>query len=158
MQDKNELIKTTKDLNEKLSNLVFTLQKEVAELKEDTIINAQHLYMLKRLSSKSINTLNDELKSTVESTGEFVSSLEKENEKNGTNNYQALIKELLTQDFSKKQNDLLEELKRELNTKGKEKKSTSSSSLTKISFILSLISFSLLMLIIVKFKLFSVLF
>lgn len=158
MQDKNELIKTTKDLNEKLSNLVFTLQKEVAELKEDTIINAQHLYMLKRLSSKSINTLNDELKSTVESTGEFVSSLEKENEKNGTNNYQALIKELLTQDFSKKQNELLEELKRELNTKGKEKKSTSSSSLTKISFILSLISFSLLMLIIVKFKLFSVLF
>lgn len=158
MQDKNELIKTTKDLNEKLSNLVFTLQKEVAELKEDTIINAQHLYMLKRLSSKSINTLNDELKSTVESTGEFVSSLEKENEKNGTSNYQALIKELLTQDFSKKQNDLLEELKRELNTKGKEKKSTSSSSLTKISFILSLISFSLLMLIIVKFKLFSVLF
>lgn len=158
MQDKNELIKTTKDLNEKLSNLVFTLQKEVAELKEDTIINAQHLYMLKRLSSKSINTLNDELKSTVESTGEFVSSLEKENEKNGTNNYQALIKELLTQDFSKKQNELLEELKRELNTKGKEKKSTSSSSLTKISFILSLISFSLLMLIVVKFKLFSVLF
>lgn len=158
MQDKNELIKTTKDLNEKLSNLVFTLQKEVAELKEDTIINAQHLYMLKRLSSKSINTLNDELKSTVESTGEFVSSLEKENEKNGTNNYQALIKELLIQDFSKKQNELLEELKRELNTKGKEKKSTSSSSLTKISFILSLISFSLLMLIIVKFKLFSVLF
>lgn len=158
MQDKNELIKTTKDLNEKLSNLVFTLQKEVAELKEDTIINAQHLYMLKKLSSKSINTLNDELKSTVESTGEFVSSLEKENEKNGTSNYQALIKELLTQDFSKKQNDLLEELKRELNTKGKEKKSTSSSSLTKISFILSLISFSLLMLIIVKFKLFSVLF
>lgn len=158
MQDKNELIKTTKDLNEKLSNLVFTLQKEVAELKEDTIINAQHLYMLKRLSSKSINTLNDELKSTVESTGEFVSSLEKENEKNGTSNYQALIKELLTQDFSKKQNELLEELKRELNTKGKEKKSTSSSSLTKISFILSLISFSLLMLIVVKFKLFSVLF
>lgn len=158
MQDKNELIKTTKDLNEKLSNLVFTLQKEVAELKEDTIINAQHLYMLKRLSSKSINTLNDELKSTVESTGEFVSSLEKENEKNGTNNYQALIKELLTQDFSKKQNELLEELKRELNTKGKEKKSTSSSSLTKISFILSFISFSLLMLIVVKFKLFSVLF
>lgn len=146
------------ELNKRLSHLVFTLQKEVKELKEDTLINAQHLSMLKRLSNKSINTLNDEVKSHLTETENFVSSLEKENEKNGTNNYASFIKTLLSEDFSKKQNELLEELKREFNTKGKEKKKQSTSLLPKISFILSLISFSLLMLICVKFKLFSVLF
>lgn len=145
------------NLNNQLSNLVFTLQKEVKNLKEDTIVNAQHLNMLKRLSAKSINSLNDEVRTHLQSTGEFVAELEKDSEANETNNYASLIKTLLNEDFAKKQNEIIEELKRQFSQKPQKVKNTSSW-LSKVSFVLSLVSFSILVLICIKFKLFSQLF
>ncbi|TNB59114.1 hypothetical protein FDR72_08815 [Campylobacter helveticus] len=149
--------KTMFKLNEELSKLVFTLQKEVKNLKEDTLVNAQHLYMFKKLNTKSINTLNDEMDTHLKATTEFVENLGIENEKNNADNYSAFINTLLTEDFAKKQNEVIEELKREFNAKPKITKNKYSF-LVKFSFALSLASFSLLMLICVKFRLFSQLF
>ncbi|EAH8338452.1 hypothetical protein EU792_09190, partial [Campylobacter upsaliensis] len=76
-QNKKEMV----ELNERLSNLVFTLQKEVKNLKEDTLINAQHLSMFKKMSAKSINNLNKEVETHLQATGDFIGNLESENEK-----------------------------------------------------------------------------
>ncbi|TNB60688.1 hypothetical protein [Campylobacter helveticus] len=128
--------KTMFKLNEELSKLVFTLQKEVKNLKEDTLVNAQHLYMFKKLNTKSINTLNDEMDTHLKATTEFVENLGIENEKNNADNYSAFINTLLTEDFAKKQNEVIEELKREFNAKPKITKNKSSLNLLfKISLI-----------------------
>lgn len=152
-QNKKEMV----ELNERLSNLVFTLQKEVKNLKEDTLINAQHLSMFKKMSAKSINNLNKEVETHLQATGDFIGNLESENEKNNADNYSTFIKTLLSEDFAKKQNEMIEELKREFHQKPQKTKSTNSF-LTKVSFTLSLVSFSLLMFICIKFQIFSQLF
>ncbi|EAL3926896.1 hypothetical protein A0044_07110 [Campylobacter upsaliensis] len=152
-QNKKEMV----ELNERLSNLVFTLQKEVKNLKEDTLINAQHLSMFKKMSAKSINNLNKEVETHLQATGDFIGNLESENEKNNADNYSSFIKTLLSEDFAKKQNEMIEELKRKFHQKPQKTKSTNSF-LTKVSFTLSLVSFSLLMIICMKFQIFSQLF
>ncbi|HBK6299184.1 TPA: hypothetical protein LM653_001930, partial [Campylobacter jejuni] len=52
----DEMTLKNKELSDKLVHLVLTLQKEVKELREDTVVNAQHLSILKSNSTKTMNT------------------------------------------------------------------------------------------------------
>lgn len=110
-------------LLERITNLALNLQKEVAELKEDTLVNASHIQIIKNAHSDNLNNLNSNVGNIVSSTSEFVIGLEKELSKNSGNNYTEFLKSLLKEDFNALQKEMLEEGKREiLNAKSSAKK------------------------------------
>lgn len=151
-----------KNFADKLTNLTLSLQKEVAELKEDTTVNAMHIACLKQSSKENLDNLNDSVQSINSTTHEAVSSLAEEFGKNGTNNYADFLKQLLESDFKNLQFEMIENAKRELlSAKTTEKKKEKNPFLAFLQFItpfLGLITFLLLMLICLKFKLFGKLF
>ncbi|MBX7491222.1 hypothetical protein [Helicobacter turcicus] len=154
---------TNKDFFDKITDLALKLQKEVAELKEDTLVNASHIALLKNSNKEHIEDLNTNLSELNNATSEFVSGVEKEFNKKSGDNYTEFLKSLLKEDFLALQKEMIEDSKREiLNAKGgakaKQKENILLSFLGFLSPILSLISFSLLMLICVKFKIFGMLF
>lgn len=156
MEEKHEIDK----LLERITNLALNLQKEVAELKEDTLVNASHIQIIKNAHSDNLNNLNSNVGNIVSSTSEFVIGLEKELSKNSGNNYTEFLKSLLKEDFNALQKEMLEEGKREiLNAKPSPNKSGNIffSFLKGISPFLSLFSFILLIIICVKFNLFGML-
>lgn len=159
MEEKHEIDK----LLERITNLTLNLQKEVAELKEDTLVNASHIQVIKNTHSDNLNNLNSNVGNIVSSTSEFVIGLEKELSKNSGNNYAEFLKSLLKEDFNALQKEMLEEGKREiLNAKSSAKKGGGGenifvSFLKDISPFLSLSSFILLIIICVKFNLFGML-
>lgn len=150
-------------LLERITNLTLNLQKEVAELKEDTLVNASHIQIIKSSHSDNLNNLNSSVSGIVSSTNEFVEELEQELNKKSGNNYTEFLKSLLAEDFNALQKEMLEEGKREiLNAKSSAKKSGGGeniffSFLKDISPFLSLFSFILLIIICVKFNLFGML-
>lgn len=157
MEETRELDK----LLERITNLTLNLQKEVAELKEDTLVNASHIQIIKNAHSDNLNSLNSSVGNIVSSTSEFVIGLEKELNKNNGNNYAEFLKSLLEEDFNALQKEMLEEGKREiLNVKPSAKKNESIffSFLKDISPFLSFFSFILLVIICIKFNLFGMLF
>ena len=150
-------------LLERITNLTLNLQKEVAELKEDTLVNASHIQIIKSSHSDNLNNLNSSVSGIVSSTNEFVEELEQELNKKSGNNYTEFLKSLLAEDFNALQKEMLEEGKREiLNAKSSAKKSGGGeniffSFLNDISSFLSLFSFILLIIICIKFNLFGIL-
>ncbi len=150
-------------LLERITNLTLNLQKEVAELKEDTLVNASHIQIIKSSHSDNLNNLNSSVSGIVSSTNEFVEELEQELNKKSGNNYTEFLKSLLAEDFNALQKEMLEEGKREiLNAKSSAKKSGGGeniffSFLKDISPFLSLFSFILLIIICIKFNLFGIL-
>ena len=150
-------------LLERITNLTLNLQKEVAELKEDTLVNASHIQIIKSSHSDNLNNLNNSVSGIVSSTNEFVEELEQELNKKSGNNYTEFLKSLLAEDFNALQKEMLEEGKREiLNAKSSAKKSGGGeniffSFLKDISPFLSLFSFILLVIICIKFNLFGML-
>lgn len=157
MEEKYEIDK----LLERITNLTLNLQKEVAELKEDTLVNASHIQIIKSSHSDNLNNLNSSVSGIVSSTNEFVEELEQELNKKSGNNYTEFLKSLLKEDFNALQKEMLEEGKREiLNAKSSAKKGGENiffSFLKDISPFLSLSSFILLIVICVKFNLFGML-
>lgn len=159
MEEKHEIDK----LLERITNLTLNLQKEVAELKEDTLVNASHIQIIKSSHSDNLNNLNSSVSGIVSSTNEFVEELEQELNKKSGNNYTEFLKSLLVEDFNALQKEMLEEGKREiLNAKSSAKKSGGGeniffSFLKDISPFLSLFSFILLIIICIKFNLFGML-
>lgn len=159
MEEKHE----TDKLLERITNLTLNLQKEVAELKEDTLVNASHIQIIKSSHSDNLNNLNSSVSGIVSSTNEFVEELEQELNKKSGNNYTEFLKSLLAEDFNALQKEMLEEGKREiLNAKSSAKKSGGGeniffSFLKDISPFLSLFSFILLIIICIKFNLFGML-
>ena len=78
----SEMMKTMFKLNEELSKLVFTFQKEVKSLKEDTLVNAQYINMLHKemkVLNESISLIDIDFNHHLESTLEFVKELELKN-------------------------------------------------------------------------------
>lgn len=150
------------ELFHKLTNLTLNLQKEVAELKEDTIVNASHIQLMKASSKDNLNDLNSSVNSLNNATNELVSGIEEELNKTSGNNYAEFLKTLLKEDFKALQNEMIEQTKRELlNAKTHAKTKNSNpilSFIQKISPVLSIISFTLLIIICVKFKIFGMLF
>lgn len=119
MEEKHEIDK----LLERITNLTLNLQKEVAELKEDTLVNASHIQIIKSSHSDNLNNLNSSVSGIVSSTNEFVEELEQELNKKSGNNYTEFLKSLLAEDFNALQKEMLEEGKREiLNAKSSAKK------------------------------------
>ena len=143
-----------------LTTLTMDLQKEVAELKEDTLLNATHIALVKNSHKDKISTLNDSLIDINKNTSELANSVDEEFSKTGLDNYTEFLKSLLKQDFKALQNEAIEQTKRELlGTKAKATKSNENavfSFLKTLSPVLSIISFTLI--ICVKFKIFGMLF
>lgn len=141
-------------LNEQLTELTLALQKEVKELKEDTLVNAQHIKVLKQKNINNLGIVNDRLKEHIDVTADLAEDLGQMSEEKENNNYAIFLKSLLESDFKALQNEMLEESKREiLNAK------TSSNTKGSFSFgiifnILSLVSFVLIVFISVKYRLF----
>lgn len=141
-------------LNEQLTELTLALQKEVKELKEDTLVNAQHIKVLKQKNINNLGIVNDRLKEHIDVTADLAEDLGQMSEEKENNNYASFLKSLLESDFKALQNEMLEESKREiLNAK------TSSNTKGSFSFgiifnILSLVSFVLIVFISVKYRLF----
>lgn len=150
-----EYFDKTDKLNEKLVNLIFHMQKEVAELKEDTLVNAQHIKIIKNKNEKNISVVNDKLKEHINLTSNFVEELEKEEEVNNNNNdYTTFLKTLLESDFKALQNEAIEQTKREiLNVKKSPAKDTGFNFGIVFNAI-SVISFVLIIAICFKYKLF----
>lgn len=150
-------------LLERITNLTLNLQKEVAELKEDTLVNASHIQIIKSSHSDNLNNLNNSVSGIVSSTSEFVDELSEELNKKSGDNYTEFLKSLLADDFNALQKEMLEDGKREiLNAKSNTKKSGGGGNIF-FSFIkdmspfISLVSFILLMIICFKFNIFGML-
>ncbi|CAD7289526.1 hypothetical protein LMG7974_01603 [Campylobacter majalis] len=143
------------ELNDKLANLVLMLQRQNRDLLEDTNLNAMHIKQLRERFEKAYNGLNGEIRKTNENCDEFSQGLEVKFNENGNNNYSNFIKELIKNDFTAIQNNIIEELRRELGSGNAVKTSPKSSNLTSnIALILSIVSFIFLMILNFKFNLF----
>lgn len=152
VKEKEELEKQNK-LFEELTELTLILQKEVKELKEDTCVNAQHISDVKKRHSRNLQTLNNDLSNITGSTQEFTNALQGEMEKTQSSNYNNFLKELLESDFKALQNEMIEDSKREMLADKNNNKTSASGIPNKIFIILSCVNFSLLVWIIIKFKL-----
>lgn len=149
-----EFYEKVEKLNTQLTNLTLSLQKEVAELKEDTLVNAQHIKSLKQKSQRNISVVNDKLKEHIDLTGDLVEELEKEEQANENNDYMIFLKTLLESDFKALQNEAIEQTKREiLNVKKSPAKNTGFNFGIVFNAI-SVISFVLIIAICFKYKLF----
>lgn len=153
--------KELENLLERITNLTINLEKEVAELKEDTIVNASHIHLIEVSNKDKLNNMHSSMKQINDATNEFVNDLEKEMSNIQTDNYTDFLKTLLKEDFIALQKEMLEDTKRELlNSTNKTTKNENliSSFLKHISPVLSIVSFVLLIIICMKFKLFGMLF
>lgn len=101
-------------LGDALTKLTLDLQKEVKELKEDTLVNAAHIKTLKTKHTKSINVINNKLKEHVDNAGQMSESLAEINEEQEGSNYENFLKSLLESDFKALQQEMLKEAKREI--------------------------------------------
>ena len=101
-------------LGNALTKLTLDLQKEVKELKEDTLVNAAHIKTLKTKHTKSINIVNNKLKEHVDNAEQMSESLAEISEEQEGNNYEKFLKSLLESDFKALQQKMLEEAKREI--------------------------------------------
>ena len=141
-------------LNEQLTELTLALQKEVKELKEDTLVNAQHIKVLKQKNIKNLGVVNDKLKEHIDATADLAEVLGQMSEEKENNNYASFLKSLLESDFKALQSDMLEESKREILNAKTSNHTKGSFSFGIIFNILSLVSFVLIDFISVKYKLF----
>ncbi|ECK2550139.1 hypothetical protein FQW77_08670 [Campylobacter jejuni] len=143
------------ELNEKLSRLVLMLQKEVKELKEDTLINAYAIKDLQSNSSEDIKMVTNVVEGHLDNTSEIIQEIVEKNEENSEENYTKFLKTLLIEDFTKKQKELLERSNQNtIITNSK----NSDSFVSYLSFFVSLFSLGFLLFICFKFNLFSQLF
>lgn len=155
MADDKEFYDKVEKLNESLANLTLELQNEVKELKEDTLVNAQHIHALKEKHIKSLGVVNDSLKAHIDNTGEMAGELAEAHREKEENDYTSFLKELLSSDFKALQTDMIEETKRELiSVKKPPKKSKGGGNpFNTIANLLSFISFAFLVIICIKYKL-----
>lgn len=141
-------------LNEQLTELTLALQREVKELKEDTLVNAQHIKVLKQKNIKNLGVVNDKLKEHIDATADLAEDLGQMSEEKENNNYASFLKSLLESDFKALQSEMLEESKREILNAKTSNNTKGSFSFGIIFNILSLVSFVLIVFILVKYKLF----
>lgn len=154
-------IQTEKELLGKIADLTMALQKEVAELKEDTLVNASHIQIIKNSHKDKMNDLNTSVSDLNNATIEIVNGIEDEFSKTSGTNYTEFLKALLQEDFKALQNEAIEQSKREILAMNKGSKKKENAFMAFLSFIspfLSVFSFVLLLVICVKFKLFGMLF
>ncbi|OCS21961.1 hypothetical protein CFVI97532_07110 [Campylobacter fetus subsp. venerealis cfvi97/532] len=146
-------VKSIEELNQKLIDYITKLQTENKELIEDTSLNAMHIKQLRDKFERVYNGLNDELRQTNKNCDEFSQGLEVKFNENSNNNYANFIKELVKNDFTAMQNNIVEDFKREFGGKAPAKQGSNLVSI--IALILSGVSFVFLMLLNFKFDLFS---
>lgn len=79
-------------LNEQLTELTLALQREVKELKEDTLVNAQHIKVLKQKNIKNLGVVNDKLKEHIDATADLAEDLGQMSEEKENNNYASFLK------------------------------------------------------------------
>ncbi|HBK6299148.1 TPA: hypothetical protein LM653_001891, partial [Campylobacter jejuni] len=93
-------------------------------------------------------------------TSEIIEEVIEQSEENSGNNYTNFLKSLLQEDFAKKQHEIIEELRRELGGKTKPVYSNvkQNSIIVNLSFLMSMLSFGLLLFICFKFNIFAQLF
>lgn len=138
-------------LNQDLVTLTLSLQNEVRELKEDTIVNAQHLNALKQKSMTGLNVVNSRLGEHINNVSEMTEVVVDIAQEKEENNYATFLKNLLESDFKALQYEMLEEAKREmLNVKAPQ---TSKNKFGIVFNVLSIVSFVLIAVICVKYKL-----
>lgn len=145
-----------KELNDKLINYVTNLQNLCKDLEEDTILNATHIKELKLKFEKSYNGINDELRQTNKNCDEFSQELESKFNENEFGNYATFLKELLKNDLVAIQNNFIEDINRKIESKISNKKGINF--ISALSLIFSVSSFVFLILLNIKFDLFSQIF
>lgn len=153
-QENAKYFEKTDKLNEKLTDLILGLQKEVAELKEDTLVNAQHIKSIKTKNETNIGVVNDKLKEHIDCTSNLVEILEKEEETNKNNDYTTFLKTLLESDFKSLQNEAIEQTKREILNAKKIPAKSAGFNFGVVFNVISIISFVLVVAICLKYKLF----
>ncbi|TXE78484.1 hypothetical protein FPD46_07925 [Campylobacter peloridis] len=163
MENKGQNTSDMYKLNEKMVNLILTLQKELKLIKEDVLVNSQHISNLKNKSTSALSVLNEAVSSHVENTGEMIENIILGQDDNKETSYSNFLKTLLLEDFQKKQKEILENIRREVGnpikkTTNKKANSTSNNFLIILSLIFSLSSLSLLLFICFKFNIFGQLF
>lgn len=146
------------ELNEKLVDMVLLVQEQTKEAKEDIMWISQHLLNLRNKFKEVSNSMNNELKNTNISLEQASFVLAEDFEKNSEKNYSSFLKQLLVDDFNHKQNLIIERLKNEFKQDKKTSNKGLSSLFNKISFIMSIISLTLLMVICLKFNIFTQIF
>ncbi|ELW8065334.1 hypothetical protein QLJ34_001778, partial [Campylobacter coli] len=139
------------ELNEKLVDMVLLVQEQTKEAKEDIVWISQHLLSLRNKFKEVSNSMNNEIKNTNNSLEQASSLLADDFEKNSEKNYSSFLKQLLVDDFNHKQNLIIERLKNEFKQDKKTNNKTLNSLLNKISFVISITSFTLLIVICFKF-------
>lgn len=142
------------ELNERMTNLVIALQEQVKELKEDTLLNAQHIKVLKDKHQKETEKINDTLKDHIDNTSQLVEQASEMSEQNETNNYTDFLKTLLESDFKAEQTKIIENTKRELlGAKSSKKNNDIFATIAPITNLLGLVAFVLVFIICYKYKL-----
>lgn len=86
-------------LNQDLVTLTLSLQNEVKELKEDTIVNAQHLNALKQKSMNGLNVVNSRLGEHINNVSEMTEVVVDIAQEKEENDYATFSKNLLESDF-----------------------------------------------------------
>ncbi|RDU61492.1 hypothetical protein [Helicobacter sp. MIT 14-3879] len=154
--ENKEYYQKVEKLNEQLVNLTLSLQNEVKELKEDTLVNAQHINVLKQKNLKNLNIVNAKLKEHIDNTDDLAQNLANTAIQKENNDYTYFLKSLLESDFKALQNEMLENTKREiLNHQSSNSYHTKNSlNLTTLCNVLSIISFIAIIVITVKYRLF----
>ncbi|BAM12549.1 hypothetical protein HCN_1339 [Helicobacter cinaedi PAGU611] len=140
-------------LNSDLTKLTLDLQKEVKELKEDTLVNAQHIKILKTKNTNNLNTMNENLKRHIDNTANMSFALAEISEEQESSNYEKFLKTLLESDFKALQQEMIEETKRELLTKKVSKNQQGGFKIGMIFNLFGLLSFLLTLWICAKYKL-----
>ncbi|EFR47522.1 hypothetical protein HW260_03140 [Helicobacter cinaedi] len=117
-------------LNSDLTKLTLDLQKEVKELKEDTLVNGH-----------------------IDNTANMSFALAEISEEQESSNYEKFLKTLLESDFKALQQEMIEETKRELLTKKVSKNQQGGFKIGMIFNLFGLLSFLLTLWICAKYKL-----
>lgn len=140
-------------LGDALTKLTLDLQKEVKELKEDTLVNAVHIKTLKTKHTKSINVVNNKLKEHVDESEQMCNQLAEISEEQEGSNYENFLKSLLESDFKALQQEMLEEAKREILAKKPITKAQRRFNIGVIFNAFGVVGFLLVLWICVKYKL-----
>lgn len=150
----NDIKKLSEALN-KVIDLNLTLQKKVADLQDDTLLNAKHINLLKTSNVEYMDKNTTVIKEQLKSNIALVEGLEEDTEKKSANNYTKFIKSLLESDFKAIQNELVEDVRRQFTkNKGKTIQQKQGNSKINIVFnIMSLVSFVFLVYICFKYNL-----
>lgn len=153
MSEKDKKIEINERLITDLTNLVLVLQKQVKNLHEDTLVNAQHLASFLDKQKNNLVKINNVLNDHVGETADMIENIVAEHEDKKSGNYIQFLNGLLKDDFFKKQNEVIEKAQRE--ALGKVAKNNIGNYL---SLIISISSASFLLFICYKFNILSQIF